>query len=134
MNCPFCDRQNLNGGVLLQGKRVKVIANLYPATQGHLVVVPDEHICSLSELPHEVSSEMFSLAVKAANMLKEAMTVEGMNIFLNEGKVAGQTCEHLHIHVVPRNKNDGLQNFKRENEEKTIISQESIEDLRTIFS
>lgn len=112
MNCPFCEEKSKEL-VLFETEHSRVMINLFPAALGHLLVLPREHTCSLSELPPDVSGDMFSSAVQAANVLKAALSPQGVNIFLNEGKVAGQTCEHLHLHVIPRNEGDNLENFKR---------------------
>jgi len=108
--------------------------NLFPGVEGHLMVVPREHIGAMTELPPEVAGELFIEAVAAAKVLKETLCPEGMNIFGNEGPVAGQNVDHVHLHVTPRNTDDNLVNFQRKNKDRVAASAESKATLKAAFS
>ena len=107
--CVFCqklaqgpeqDRQNY---VLFRGQYTFVILNLYPYNNGHLMVLPYEHVGSLEELPLEVQAEMMHLVSYFVQLLRQAMNPAGFNIGINIGKAAGAGIDdHIHIHVVPR--------------------------------
>ena len=66
-------------------------------------------------------------------MLIKHFCPQGLNVFLNEGLIAGQTLEHLHWHVIPRTENDGLENFKRKPGERFEITEEELKALAEIF-
>ena len=71
------------------------------------MVVPKTHKRDLEKLTREESRELFELSRKAVAILKKSMPVDGINLGLNLGAVAGAGIEeHLHIHVVPRFKGD----------------------------
>ena len=80
-----------------------MILNLFPYTNGHLMVAPYEHIGRLQELPAETVAEMMGLAQKAMARLEEVYDPHGYNVGINQGRAAGAGVEHhIHLHVVPR--------------------------------
>jgi ATP adenylyltransferase len=109
--CVFCrrvkeksDRQNL---ILHRGKKAFVIMNKYPYNGGHLLIVPYAHQKDLEKLTSREADELFDLSIKSVAILKKAIPVEGINLGMNLGAVAGAGVEeHLHVHVVPRFKGD----------------------------
>jgi ATP adenylyltransferase len=105
--CIFCvkpdegdDEANL---IVHRGERCFVILNLFPYTNGHLMVAPYEHHSSLADLDAETVAEMMSLTQRAIGALEESYSPHGYNIGFNQGRVAGAGVEHhIHMHVVPR--------------------------------
>jgi ATP adenylyltransferase len=105
--CIFCtkpaeddDEKNL---IVHRGERCFVILNLFPYTNGHLMVAPYAHLATLPELDAETVAEMMALAQRAMVVLDEAYDPQGYNAGLNQGRVAGAGYEtHIHLHVVPR--------------------------------
>ena len=105
--CIFCakpvaedDEANL---IVQRGERCFVILNLFPYTNGHLMVAPYEHVGRLQDLPAETLAEMMGLAQRAMNRLEEVYDPHGYNVGFNQGRAAGAGFEHhIHLHVVPR--------------------------------
>ena len=105
--CIFCvkpeeddDRANL---IVHRGEHSFVILNLYPYTNGHLMVAPYEHIAGFQELSPDTVAEMMALAQRAMARLEEVYDPHGYNVGINQGRVAGAGVEHhIHLHVVPR--------------------------------
>jgi ATP adenylyltransferase len=105
--CIFCvkpreddDEANL---IVHRGERCFVILNLFPYTNGHLMVAPYEHAGSLADLDAETLAEMMALSQQAIRALDQAYGPQGYNVGLNQGRVAGAGVEHhIHMHVVPR--------------------------------
>lgn len=105
--CIFCqaagsadDRENL---VLFRGECAFLIVNRYPYNNGHLMVVPYNHVPSLEDLDSATLTEMMLLLNRALAALRAAMGPDGFNIGANLGQVAGAGVEdHVHIHIVPR--------------------------------
>ncbi len=80
-----------------------MILNLFPYTNGHLMVAPYEHIGRIQELPAETVAEMMALAQRAMSRLEDVYEPHGFNLGFNQGRVAGAGVEHhIHMHVVPR--------------------------------
>ncbi len=105
--CIFCakpaagdDEANL---IVHRGERCFVILNLFPYTNGHLMVAPFEHIGAIQDLPPETTAEMMALAQRAIVVLEQEYEPHGFNVGFNQGRVAGAGVEHhIHMHVVPR--------------------------------
>ena len=107
--CVFCskvraskkrDRDNL---LLVRGERAFMVLNLYPYTNGHVMVLPYEHTGDLDALDGATLQEMMLLVGQAIRALRRTAHPHGFNIGVNMGRVAGAgIAEHVHIHVVPR--------------------------------
>jgi ATP adenylyltransferase len=105
--CIFCakpgegdDRASL---IIHRGERCFVILNLYPYTNGHLMVAPYDHVAGIQDLPADTAAEMMALAKRAIEILQSKYEPHGFNVGFNQGRVAGAGVEHhIHMHVVPR--------------------------------
>jgi len=105
--CIFCakpaeddDEANL---IVHRGESCFVILNLYPYTNGHLMVAPYAHIGRLQDIPGETVAEMMELGRRAMDALEAQYDPHGFNVGFNQGRVAGAGVEHhIHMHVVPR--------------------------------
>lgn len=80
-----------------------------PLFPGHCLVVPRNHHVTLPDLPPELVSALFSHARLLARAMEEALGAQGSFVAVNN-KVS-QSVAHLHVHVVPRSKGDGLKGF-----------------------
>ncbi|MDP9188554.1 MAG: HIT domain-containing protein [Actinomycetota bacterium] len=105
--CIFCtkpqsgdDEANL---IVHRGERCFVILNLFPYTNGHLMVAPYAHLDSIASIDDEATAEMMALSRRAITVLEQAYSPHGFNVGFNQGRVAGAGVEHhIHMHVVPR--------------------------------
>lgn len=105
--CIFCgvkDLINLKDKYILKlAKTSFVILNIYPYTNGHLMVVPYNHKAEPGELTAEENFELQRLVNESIRILKKAINPEGFNLGMNLGKAAGAGVDaHLHWHIVPR--------------------------------
>ena len=78
------------------------------ATPGHTLVLPKQHVTNIFVLSDELASKMLVVVKKVADILKEKLNINDINILNNSGQLAGQTVMHLHIHLLPRYENDEL--------------------------
>lgn len=105
--CVFCgilgesnDPANL---VLYRGKSVFALINLFPYTTGHLLIVANRHISTLTETSEEELLAFITLGRHCENALQQEYHPNGFNIGFNVGRAAGAGVEHhLHMHVLPR--------------------------------
>ena len=90
--------------IVHRGERCFVILNLFPYTNGHLMVAPYEHVGrDRRHLAAETTAEMMTLAQRAMKRIEADYEPQGFNVGINQGRVAGAGIEgHIHIHVVPR--------------------------------
>ena len=101
--CPLCDALEHDRLILHRGERAFVIMNLYPYSNGHVMVAPVEHLAHLSDLDAEVSAEVMELTQRSMAALDKIVGPEGFNIGYNIGHAAGAgITDHVHQHVVPR--------------------------------
>lgn len=100
MTCPFCELppQRIVG----KSEGCIAFADDYPISPGHTLVIPQRHVASFFETTAEERSELFSLLDWCRGELIERYHPAGFNIGINDGKAAGQTVMHLHIHLIPR--------------------------------
>lgn len=105
--CIFCHRNDPNlNNILLENRRFYARYDNYPATKGHVEIVPKRHVESFFELtPKEIRSA-YSLIRKTQGKLHETYAPDGYTIGVNEGTAAGRSIDHLHINLIPRYQGD----------------------------
>ncbi len=80
-----------------------MMLNLYPYSNGHLMVVPYQHLNSIEKLEAATLVDMLAQVQLAQRVIRATMHPDGFNMGINEGKAAGAGYEeHVHLHVVPR--------------------------------
>ncbi len=107
--CVFCAALNDTSGhdrenyLLYRAKMAFAVMNLYPYNSGHLMILPQAHIATLSDVPFKVQVEIMALTAYFTKLLSQLMRPDGFNIGLNIGRAAGAGIDdHLHMHIVPR--------------------------------
>jgi histidine triad (HIT) family protein len=85
--------------------------DIRPMTPGHLLVIPNEHIDSVRDLPDPTANRLFAVARHLARTLREtdAVRADGVNLIVADGEAAGQEVFHAHAHVIPRFPADGFE-------------------------
>jgi ATP adenylyltransferase len=105
-HCVFChkiDADDEDELVVARSEHVYVTLNLYPYNNGHLLIVPYEHVANLEDLSPDAASDLMQMAQDAVAALRSVYNPSGFNIGINLGQSAGAgIAEHLHMHVVPR--------------------------------
>jgi histidine triad (HIT) family protein len=95
--------------VVLDEPDLLAFLDVRPVFPGHTLVVPRLHIETLAELPEPLLGPLFGAARRVAAALEEALGAEGAFIGLNN--VISQSVPHVHLHVIPRRRKDGLRGF-----------------------
>jgi len=80
-----------------------------PVFKGHTLVVPREHVVTLAELPDSLLLPVFSVARRVAAAMEAGFGADGT--FVANNNRISQSVAHLHVHVVPRHRKDGLRGF-----------------------
>jgi histidine triad (HIT) family protein len=83
--------------------------DIRPVFKGHVLVVPRPHVSQLSDLPAELLPGYFALVQRVATAVPVSLGSQGTFVAINN--VVSQSVPHLHTHVVPRTKGDGLRGF-----------------------
>ena len=105
--CVFCkspknkdDKQN---HIIFRGTHCYVILNKFPYNNGHVMVLPYQHISDLLDLSEEADSECQELIKKTIKAIRRVFNPQGINVGLNLGSAAGAgIAEHIHYHILPR--------------------------------
>jgi ATP adenylyltransferase len=105
--CIFCSKPAANDdaahSIVLRAERNFVLLNLYPYTNGHLMIAPYEHVSRLVDAQPETMAEMMRLAVRCEAALRAIYNPHGINLGMNLGEAAGAgVAGHIHMHMLPR--------------------------------
>ena len=106
-SCVFCDvvKGEIESRKVYEDNEVLAVLDLNPANKGHTIIFPKEHIKDISGLNVD---KFFSIVKDIANGVVKGVSAEGFNLYLANGKVAGQASDHFLIHIIPRFENDGI--------------------------
>ena len=107
-DCIFCKIINgeLPSKTVHEDDLIKVIMNINPNTNGHLLVLPKEHYINIMDIPDEVVTHSLKVIRETLfPLLKERLNCEGLT--LAENNELGQEIKHFHIHLIPRYPDDG---------------------------
>jgi histidine triad (HIT) family protein len=110
-NCLFCSIVSgaVQAVVVYEDDDCLVFLDHRPLFPGHCLVVPRKHSETLLELPEKSVGPFFKLVQVMARAVQAAMVAEGTFVAMNN--TVSQSVPHLHVHVVPRKKKDGLKGF-----------------------
>lgn len=98
------------GTFLYEDDLCVVIMDLFPFKEGHMLVIPREEKERVRDLPSKTVGHLFQVAQKMIQAIEACKEIqsEAFNLFLSEGKIAGQEIPHVHLHILPRYAGDGL--------------------------
>lgn len=110
-DCLFCSiiAGTTPAHLVLETPEVVGFLDARPVFKGHTLLVPREHVATLVELPDELMVPLFGAARSVADAVRTAYDAQGS--FVAANNVVSQSVPHLHVHVVPRTKGDGLRGF-----------------------
>jgi len=102
-------RGDLDAAVVLRTEEVVGFLDHRPLFKGHVLLSPVRHVDTLLDLPGELMTPLLAAAQRVAAALGTALGGQGTFVAMNN--VVSQSVPHLHVHVVPRTKGDGLKGF-----------------------
>jgi histidine triad (HIT) family protein len=110
-NCAFCKiiRKDVESHSVFEDDVSLVFLDHRPLFPGHCLLVPKEHYATLNDLPQLLIGRLFANAQLLARAIEQGLWAEGTFVAVNNR--VSQSVPHLHIHVVPRRKKDGLKGF-----------------------
>lgn len=102
--CPFC---NLPAARIVDRQALAVtVRDAFPVTPGHTLVIPLRHVGSFFDLLEPEQVAMLGLLNRARARLEDEFAPDGYTIGINDGRAAGQTVAHVHLHLIPRHAGD----------------------------
>lgn len=102
LNCAFCQIKE----VILENDLALAFYDKYPVNKGHLLIIPKRHVEQYFDLTNQERAAIDQLLFEGKKLLDEQYQPDGYNIGVNCGESAGQTIFHVHVHLIPRYKND----------------------------
>ena len=131
-DCIFCKigKGEIPSATIYENSDFRVFLDVAPANRGHALIIPKDHADNIFQLDGEMAGKLFSLATVVARAIKEETGCEGMNIVQNNGAVAGQTVNHFHLHLIPRNEGDGVNVTWKPGETENNAQQELAKAIR----
>ncbi|MDD5888917.1 MAG: HIT domain-containing protein [bacterium] len=116
-DCLFCKiiNETLPSSTVYEDDLIKIIMNINPNTNGHLLIIPKKHYVNIMDIDEEIITHSLKITrEKIYPLLKEKLNCEGLTIA--ENNELGQEIRHFHIHLIPRYQNDGADiSYKKEN-------------------
>ena len=109
--CVFCEivAGVLPADVVFSDEVAVAFLDRSPVFKGHVLVVPREHVVSLPDMAHTAIGPFFERVQTIARVLPAALGADGT--FVANNNIVSQSVAHLHVHVVPRRRRDGLRGF-----------------------
>ncbi len=109
MDCIFCKiiNKEIPNYTVYEDDKVLAFLDIFPHAEGHTVVIPKVHVHDLIEVGDELIASLFVAVKKVQGKLQASLQTDGFNVGWNHGEAGGQAVPHLHIHILPRYKNDG---------------------------
>lgn len=101
--CIFCELKNKG---VFTNELCYVIYDKYAVSQGHMLVIPKRHTYDYFDLTSNEKNDIWNMVDIVKTFLDKEYKPDGYNIGINNGKAAGQTIPHVHIHIIPRYNND----------------------------
>ncbi len=109
--CLFCGivAGTVDATLVLEEEHVVGFLDVRPVFKGHVLLVPRQHLVTLADLPEDLMVPLFGAAKRVGNAITSGLGAQGTFVAMNN--VVSQSVAHLHVHVVPRTKGDGLRGF-----------------------
>lgn len=110
-DCPFCAiarGEDSSVEVVREDTNWVAFFPHEPATPGHTLVTPRAHVVDLWQAEPALGADLMAAVILVGRAIQESFAPDGINLITSAGKTAEQTVFHLHLHVVPRWRQDGF--------------------------
>lgn len=109
-DCIFCKiiKGDLPSSKVYEDDDILAILDINPTKPGHTLVFPKVHTQNIEETSEKTLAKIMAVVKKVGKSIKENLPADSYNVSENNDKAAGQLIPHIHFHVVPRHKDDGL--------------------------
>jgi histidine triad (HIT) family protein len=111
VSCVFCEvvAGDLAAEVVFEDDAFLAFLDHRPVQKGHILMVPRQHLATLLDLPPDLHERFVANAQRLAAAVVDGLDAQGSFVAINN--VVSQSVPHLHLHVVPRRRGDGLKGF-----------------------
>jgi histidine triad (HIT) family protein len=102
-------RGEIDAAVVARDEQLVAFLDHRPVFKGHVLISPVQHVDTLLDLPPELMQPLLTLAQRVAAAIGDTLGAQGTFVAMNN--IVSQSVPHMHLHVVPRTKGDGLRGF-----------------------
>jgi histidine triad (HIT) family protein len=108
--CIFCKivSKQAPAHVVREDARTLVFMDLFPAADGHVLLIPKRHAVNLLDCEDADLAAIAPLARRVAQAMRRVLAPDGIGVFQLNGAAAGQTVFHYHVHLIPRRKGEAM--------------------------
>ena len=106
MDCIFCKiiSKEIPTKILYEDEYTIAFLDAFPVAKGHTLVIPKQHYAKIQDLPSEINEKLFNTVHK---LIPKVDSLQGSTLVaIHNGKDSGQEIPHVHVHLIPRSKND----------------------------
>jgi len=129
LDCVFCkiSSKEIKSRVIFETENSLAFLDAFPLAAGHTLVIPKQHHEKIQDLPSKINSDLFSTVVK---VVKKIDRLTGATLIaIHNGEESGQEIPHVHVHLIPRSKNDNAGPVHRMFNETPKISDSKLDEL-----
>lgn len=108
--CVFCKiiKGDIPSSKVYEDDDVLAFLDINPVNKGHTLVIPKQHFETITDIPEELLGKVIAAAKKITHAVIKAVEADGAVVTQTNNEAAGQSVPHLHFHIIPRFKGDGL--------------------------
>jgi histidine triad (HIT) family protein len=105
-HCTFCKiaQKEAPASIVYEDENVIAFMSIKPIDVGHTLVIPKKHYENIYKIPEDEVAHLYTIVKKLAHAVQKAVNAEGIRIVQNNGEAAGQVIFHMHVHIIPMNK------------------------------
>ena len=125
MDCIFCKiiKGEIPSNTVYEDDIVKVIMDINPCTNGHMLILPRKHYVDIMDIPNDVITHIIKVERELNKLVCDKLGADGVTFTQNNG--IAQEVKHFHMHVIPRYTTDGWKN---------IFDKDKLDDLKVIYT
>ena len=118
MDCVFCKiiKGDIPSYTIYEDEIVKVILDINPVNNGHMLIIPKTHYVNLMDIDDFVLGHIMNISKELYKKYKDKLNMDGLSITQNNDY--GQAVKHYHLHLIPRYENDNIEFIKPKNLDK----------------
>ena len=131
-NCIFCKiiSGEISARVIMQNEKAMALLDAFPLAAGHTLVMPKSHYAKVQQMSEQDAVAVFDMVWKLAGAVETASQVNASTIAIHNGSEAGQEVPHVHVHIVPRKRDDGAGAIHSMFKTKPKLSPQEMDSLR----
>src|SRR5580698_8645621 len=104
--CPYCDDPAIQKREIIRNQYAWAFPTNIPIVPMHVLIAPIRHVANFADLSSDERNAVLDLAMRLSSLFETDFGAEGFNFAWNQGKIAGQSVPHFHLHVLPRKEGD----------------------------